>query len=195
MSNWTPSIEIQSSKGPREIQLFTELLKTRKVFLTGIIDEKMAESIIAQLLYLDEDKEPIHLIINSPGGSVSDGLMIYDTLQGLKSPVDMYCVGEAASMAAVLFASGKKGYRHIFPHAETMIHEPLVSSGAGGSASALKRRSDELLKTKRITSKILAKHTGRTKNEINKAISYDHYMSAKKSIKFGMCDDIVNRIR
>ena len=194
MGKWIPSIEVQSARGPREIQLLTGHLKERRGFLTGSIEEDMAEDIISQLLYLDQDESPIHLIINSPGGSVRDGLMIYDILQGMKSTVGMYCMGTAASMAAVLFASGEKGHRHILPHAEVMIHEPLMSGGVGGSATSINRASDHILETKKTINQILAKHTGKNLKEINKATAFDNYMNAKESIDFGICDDIVTQI-
>lgn len=194
MNNWMPSIEVQSARGAREISLLTEHLKERRVFLTGSIEEEAAEKIISQLLYLDGLDEPISLIINSPGGSVSDGLMIYDILQGMKSPIEMYCMGTAASMAALLFASGEKGRRHILPHAKTMIHEPLISRGVGGSATSISRISDSILETKRTVNMILARHTGREVSEIDDATAFDNYMNAKESIEFGICDDIVYRI-
>ena len=194
MSNWTPAIEVESARGPREVQLRTEHLKERRVFLTGDIEEGMAEDIISQLLYLDGVVAPIHMIINSPGGNVRDGLMIYDILQGLKSTVEMYCMGSAASMAAVLFASGEKGHRHILPHAEVMIHEPLISGGVGGSATSINRVSDHILETKRIINQILADHTGKDLDEINEATSFDNFMNAEESVAFGLCDDIVTHI-
>lgn len=194
MSIWTPSIEVQSSRGPREVQLKTEHLKARRVFLSGAIDSNMAEDVISQLFYLDDGEQPIYVIINSPGGSVSDGLMIYDTLQGMMSPVEFYCIGTAASMGALLLASGKKGHRHIFPHAKTMIHEPLISSGVGGSATSIGRIADSIMETKKVLNKLLAKHTGKTLKAIEKATSYDNYMNAEESVNFGLCDDIVLRI-
>ena len=143
---------------------------------------------------MDRDGEPVHLVINSPGGSISDGLMIYDILQGMKSPVEVYCLGMAASMAALLFASGEKGHRHIFPHAKTMIHEPLVSQGIGGSATSISRISDSILETKVLVNDLLARHTGKTIEEINRATAYDNYMNAEESIEFGLCDDMTNWI-
>ncbi len=194
MSEWIPAIEVQSSRGPREVHLRTEHLKNRRVFLIGSIEGDMAENIISQLLYLDQDEAPIHMIINSPGGSVSDGLMIYDILQGMKSTVEMYCMGSAASMAALLFASGKEGHRHMLPHAKTMIHEPLISHGVGGSATSISRISESILETKKIVNELLAKHTGKELDEIDEATAYDNYMNAQESIEFGLCDDIVTCI-
>lgn len=194
MSNWTPSIEVQTSRGTREVNLRTEHLKERRVFLTGEIGGEMSEDIISQLIYLDGEGAPIHMFINSPGGSVSDGLMIYDILQGLKSPVEMYCIGRAASMAAWILASGEKGHRHILPHAKVMIHEPLIAGGVGGSATSIGRISESILETKRIMNEILSKHTGKTVDEIDKATAFDNFMNAQESIEFGICDDVVNRI-
>ena len=194
MSDWKPSISISTAKGTREVSLMTEHLGARRVFLTGDINTEMAEKIISQLIYLDGEEKPIHLIINSSGGSISDGMMIYDILQGLRSPVEMYCVGRASSMAAWLLASGEKGHRHILPHAITMIHEPLMAGGVGGSATSINRISESIMGTKKMLNHILAIHTGRKEREIDKATSYDNYMNAEESIEFGLCDDIVTHI-
>lgn len=193
--NRISTIEVESANGTREISLYTRHLMNRKIFLTGEIDDESAIEIISQLMFLqDEGKEDISLFINSPGGSVNAGLMIVDVISSMKVPINMYCIGMAASMAAVILACGKKGRRYILPHSEVMIHEPLLSGGAGGSATSIKRKAESILETKDILNKILAKHTGRTVAEIDAATSYDNYMNAQECIDFGICDEVVKQI-
>ena len=122
------------------------------------------------------------------------GLMIYDTIQGSNLPIDMVCTGRAASMAAVILAGGQKGHRHILKHSKVMIHEPLISNGVGGSATSIKNISESIMETREICNSILAKHTGKTLQEINEATSFDNYMNAEEAIAFGICDSIVERI-
>ena len=151
-----------------------------------------ASVIVAQLLYLqDESDEPIYLYINSNGGEVDAGLYIYDVLQSLTVPVYTYCTGIAASMAALLLAGGQQGRRFILPHSKTMIHEPLLVGGVGGSATSIRNISDSILETRKIVNGILAKHTGKSLKEVNKATAYDNYMNAEKSVEFGICDKVV----
>ena len=193
MSNaiWIPHIEEESCSGIREVSLYTKHLMNRNVFLNGEIESDMANMIVMQLMYLENTSdEPVNIYINSGGGEVQSGLMIYDTIQGMKAPINMYCTGRACSMAAIIFAGGNKGRRYILPHAKTMIHEPLISSGVGGSATSIKNISDSILETKKIINTILAKHTGKPFEEIDKATSYDNYMNAEESITFGLCDEI-----
>ena len=138
-----------------------------------------AMSILSQLKYLaKESDEEINLYINSGGGEVTAGLLIYDVIRQMKVPVNMYCTGIAASMAAVILAGGQKGRRFILPHSKTMIHEPLLSNGVGGSASSIKNISDSILETRKILNGILAEHTGKPLKEVNKATSFDNYMNA-----------------
>ena len=152
-------------------------------------------SILSQLKFLaEESEEEINLYINSGGGEVTAGLLIYDVLQQLKVPVNMYCTGIAASMAAVIFAGGQKGRRYILPHSKTMIHEPLISGGVGGSASSIKNISDSILETRKLLNGILVKHTGKSLKEVNKATAFDNYMNAEESIAFGLCDAVVTEI-
>lgn len=195
MSNWLPSIEVETNQGVREISLYSKLLSGRNVFLNGEINQDSANQILAQLIYLQSDDEnaEINLYINSGGGEVTSGLMIYDALQSMKAPVNVYCTGMAASMAAVILAGGPKGRRFILPHSKTMIHEPLISGGVGGSASSIKSISDSILETREITNGLLAKHTGHSIKEINKLTNHDHYMNAEESVKFGICDEVRER--
>lgn len=189
----TPTIEEESNTGSREISIYSRHLKNRKVFLSGTIDAQMADSITAQLLLLEDedDSKDINLYINSGGGEVNSGLLIYDVIQGLKCNVNLYATGMAASMAAVIFAGGKPGRRFMLEHAKTMIHEPLINGGVGGSATSIKNIADSIIETREILNRILAKHTGRTKEEIDEATRFDHYMNAKESVAFGLCDQII----
>lgn len=192
---WTIGFEEETNRGSDTIPLGARHLKHRRIFLNGTIDDSSVNLLIAQLIYLaDESPEPVNLYINSPGGSVNAGLLLYDVLQSISVPVNMYCTGMAASMAAIILASGKKGHRFILPHSKTMIHEPLVTDGVSGSATSIANLSESILKTREITNAILAKHTGKTLEEINRATSYDHYMNAEESVAFGLCDGIRENI-
>lgn len=196
MSNWIPSIEVESAHGTREVSLTTHHLMNRMIFLTGEINTDMANEFLSQYLFLeDESKEPITIYINSCGGEVNAGLMIYDIIQSSELPINMICAGTAASMAAVLLAGGQKGRRYILPHSKTMIHEPLIANGVGGSATSIRNISESILETKRITNSLLAKHTGKTEEEIDKATAFDNYMNANEAIEFGLCDAIIDSVR
>ena len=189
---WIPHIEEESSAGIREVSLFTKLLTDRKVFINGAIDSDMANLIAMQLMHLEStSKEAVTIYINSTGGEVQAGLLIYDVIQGMKIPVNICCTGRACSMAAILLAGGQKGRRYILPHAKTMIHEPLIYNGVGGSATSIKNISDSILETKRLVNSILVKHTGKAEEEIDVATSFDNYMNATESIEFGLCDKVV----
>ncbi|MBO5088486.1 MAG: ATP-dependent Clp protease proteolytic subunit [Lachnospiraceae bacterium] len=194
--DWTPSAEVATHAGIREVSLRTKALGKRTIFLTGEINTESVMDVILQLMYLrEEDKEqPIRLYINSGGGEVNAGLLLYDVLQDIDVLVDTYCVGIAASMAAILFAGGKKGRRYILPHSKVMIHEPLLANGLGGSASSIKNISDSIIETRDIVNGILAKHTGKTKEEIDEATRFDNYMNAEECVEFGLCDKVVNGI-
>ena len=185
-------IEDRSSSGIRLIPLQTRLLSKRQVFLTGEVNMDMADAFVQQMMYLDQEGEKISIYLNSCGGEVDAGLVIYDVLQSAKSSIDVYCIGHAYSMAAVLLASGPKGHRFILPHSKVMIHEPSIESGIAGSAVSVKRVSDSIAETRTLTIELLMKHTGRKKAEIIKALSYDNFMNAKEAIQFGLCDRIVD---
>lgn len=192
---WIPTIEKESSKGIREICIQTSLLAKRKIFLNGGIDADKANDVLMQLMYLvSESDEPIDIYINSCGGEVTAGLVIYDAIQAIKTPVNMYCTGMAASMAAIILAGGQKGRRFILPHSKTMIHEPLIAEGIGGSASSIKSIADSILETRAITNGILSKHTGKSIREIDSATSHDCYMNAKESVAFGICDKVLDSV-
>ena len=197
MSNlWTPSIEVESVNGTREVSLTTRHLMNRNVFLQGTIDSDMANQFLSQLLYLEqESEEPVTIYINSPGGEVNAGLVIYDAIQGSNLEINMICTGMAASMAAILLAGGQKGKRYILEHSKVMIHEPLLANGEGGSATSIKNISESILETRKIVNGILAEHTGKSIEEINEATSFDNYMNAKEAIEFGICDAITKQIK
>ena len=197
MSNlWTPSIEVESVNGTREVSPTTRHLMNRNVFLQGTIDSDMANQFLSQLLYLEqESEEPVTIYINSPGGEVNAGLVIYDAIQGSNLEINMICTGMAASMAAILLAGGQKGNRYILEHSKVMIHEPLLANGVGGSATSIKNISESILETRKIVNGILAEHTGKSIEEINEATSFDNYMNAKEAIEFGICDAITKQIK
>ena len=194
--SWMPSVEVESAHGTREVSLATRHLMNRKIFLTGSIDGEMANNFLSQFLYLEqESEEPVTIYINSPGGEVNAGLMIYDTIRGSRLSINMVCTGMAASMAAILLAGGQKGRRYILKHSKVMIHEPLISNGVGGSATSIKNISESILETREIVNGILAEHTGKSIEEINEATNFDNYMNAEEAIKFGICDEIATNVR
>lgn len=196
MSNaWNPMIEVESVHGTREVSLNTRHLMNRCIFLTGSIDAEMANAFISQLLYLEqESSSPITIYVNSPGGEVNAGLMIYDAIQGSGLQINMICTGMAASMAAIILAGGQKGRRYILPHSKVMIHEPLITNGVGGSATSIKNISESILETREIMNGILAQHTGKSIEEINDATSFDNFMNAKEAITFGLCDAVTEKL-
>ena len=195
MNNNTYS-EVTGYSGSTQITLESRFLKERKVFLQGPITAETANDLVMKLMYMEKDdsNEPVRLYVNSPGGEVNGGLLIYDMLQSMTKPVEIYCAGMAASMAAIILASGGKGRRHILPHSRVMIHEPLLDGGLGGSATSIRHISESIMETKRILNEILSKHTGRAIAEIEKATSYDNYMNAEESVAFGICDDITEKL-
>lgn len=192
MQRWIPTVLQESSQGLREVDLKTMHFTDRKVFLSGEVTDEMAVDFTTEMLWLAKENRPIDVYVNTPGGSVTAGLVIYDVIQSLegKVPINMYCIGMAASMGAVILAGGQKGRRFILPHSSCMIHEPLIPGGVGGSASSIKKTSESILETKSIIVEILAKHTGKSRKEIDKAISFDNYMNAEEAVKFGICDEI-----
>ncbi len=192
---WVPSVEVESANGTREVNLSTHLLKSGQLFLNGSIDSETASLFLAELLYLETaGYSDVTVYINSPGGEVNAGLMIYDAIQGSKLKIDLVCTGMAASMDAVILCGGKKGNRYILPHSKVMTHEPLIRDGLGGSATSIMHISESISETKNLLSEIMSKHTGKTVEEINKAIAFDNYMDAKTAIEFGMCDKVLERI-
>lgn len=182
----------ESSGGRCEMSLEAEHLNNRTIMLTGEVNDEMAADFASKMLFLTREKAPVDIILDSPGGSVNAGLVIYDIIQECdgKIPINIYCMGMAASMGAVILAGGQKGRRYILPHSKCMIHEPLIRDGVGGSATSISKTAESILETKKITNGILAKHTGKTAREIDEATSFDNYMNANEAIEFGLCDEI-----
>lgn len=187
------NVQIKSSNGITTIPMETKLMTERKIFIEGEINQETACEFVKKVLLLSaEDKEkPIDVFISSFGGEINSGLLMYDVIQGSRTPIRMYCMGRAYSMGAVLFACGRHG-RYILPHSEVMLHEPLLGGKVGGNASSIRSISESLLDTKTKMNEILAKHTGKTEEEIEEATKFDHYFSAEESIDFGLADKIIS---
>lgn len=181
---------MSAKKGKVQEQIDGRLLEDRKVFLWGQVDDDSAKHVVDRLLYLDMlNNDEIQLIINSPGGYVTSGFSIYDTITSLKSPVSTVCSGLAASMGSILLSAGAKGRRFIQPHARVMIHQP--SGGARGQASNIEIQAREILKTREIGAKILAENCGQTVEKIMKDFNRDYWMDAKESVEYGIVDGIL----
>jgi ATP-dependent Clp protease protease subunit len=186
-----PMVVEQTNRGERAYDIYSRLLKDRIVVLGTPINDDVANIIIAQLLFLDSEDpdKDINLYVNSPGGVVSSGLAIYDTIQFLKSPVSTICMGQAASMGAVLLAAGAKGKRFCLPNARIMIHQP--SGGAQGQATDIQIQAREIMKTKLQLNEILSHHTGQTLDKIEKDVERDHFMSADEAKTYGLVDEVI----
>ena len=187
------NVLIKSSNGITQVSADSRLLAQRKVFIEGEIDSEAACEFIKKIMILnaEDSSKPIDVLINSPGGEINSGMVMYDVIQASKAPIRMFCIRRAYSMGAVLFACGNHG-RYMLPHGELMLHEPLLGNRVGGNSSSIKSISESLLETKRKMNQILAKHTGKSEKEVEKATSYDHYYSPEESIEFGLCDKIVD---
>ena len=188
-----PYIIEQTSRGERSYDLYSRLLEDRIIFLSGEIDDAVANTVVAQLIYL-EAKDPskdISLYINSPGGSVSAGLAIYDTMNYVKCDVSTICIGMAASMGAFLLSSGQKGKRFALPNSEIMIHQPL--GGVQGQATEIQIAAEHILKTKRKLNEILAKNSGRTVQELERDTDRDNYLSAQVALEYGLIDKVFTK--
>lgn len=188
-----PIVIEQSSRGERAFDIYSRLLKDRIIFLGGGIDDGVADVVVAQLLFLEsEDPEKdISIYINSPGGVVTAGMAIYDTMQYIKPDVSTICIGQAASMGAFLLAAGAKGKRYALPNSRIMIHQPL--GGAQGQASDIDIQAKEILRMKDSLNRILAAHTGKPLKEIKKDTDRDFFMSAKEAKEYGLIDEVVQR--
>ena len=186
-----PYVIERSSRGERSYDVYSRLLMDRIIFLGTPINDDVANMIIAQMLFLEADNpgRDIHLYINSPGGSVSAGLAIYDTMQFLKSPVNTICMGLAASMGAFLLAAGRNGKRSALPHSRIMIHQP--SGGAQGTAADIEIQAREIVYLRAKMNELMAKHTGRPLEEIEKDVDRDRFMSAEEAKTYGMIDQVV----
>ena len=191
-----PYVVEQTSKGERSYDIFSRLLKERIIFLSEQVDSASASLVIAQLLFLDAEDpgKDIYLYINSPGGSITDGMAIYDTIQYIKSDVCTICVGMAASMGAVLLASGTKGKRYALPNSEILIHQPLIGGGLSGQATEVKIHADHLVATREKLNKVLSERTGQSIETIQKDTERDNYMTAQQAKEYGLIDEIMESI-
>lgn len=187
------NVLVKSSSGITQVSADSKLLSQRKVFIEGEISSESACEFIKKILILNEEDtdKPIDVLINSPGGEINSGMAIYDVIQASKAPIRMFCIGRAYSMGAVLFSSGNHA-RYMLPHSELMLHEPLLGNRVSGNSSSIQSISESLLETKRRMNQILARHTGKSEEEVEKATSYDHYYSPEESREFGLCDEIVD---
>ncbi len=189
-----PYVIEQTSKGERSYDIYSRLLKDRIVILGSQVTDDVANSIIAQVLFLEVDnpEKDIHFYINSPGGSVTAGLAIYDMMQFVKCDVATYCMGMAASMGSLLLTAGTKGKRYCMPNSKVMIHQPLIGGGGiSGQASDIEIHAKEMIKTKNKLTDIYVTHTGRSFDELTKAMDRDNYMTAEEAKKFGLIDTVV----
>ena len=191
--NQVPMVVEQSAKGERAYDIYSRLLKERVIFMVGPVEDYMANVIVAQLLFLESENpdKDIHLYINSPGGSVSAGLAIYDTMQFIKPDVSTLCIGQAASMGALLLTAGAKGKRFALPHSRVMIHQPL--GGFSGQASDIDIHAQEILKVRDSLNQILKTHTGQSLKSIEKDTDRDNFMSADESVKYGLIDEVLTK--
>ena len=190
-SYMVPYVVEQTGKGERSYDIYSRLLLDRIVFISGEVHDEMANAVVAQLLFLQsqDPKKQINVYVNSPGGSVTAGLAIYDTMQLVSCPVATYCIGQAASMGAVLLTAGTKGLRHALPNARIMIHQP--SGGAEGKATDIEITAKEILRLKEVLNGILAKHSGRKMSEVVADTERDYFMSAGEAKAWGLIDKVV----
>lgn len=191
MNNLVPMVVEQTSRGERSYDIFSRLLKERIIFLTGQVNDGVSSLIIAQLLFLEAEnpKKEISFYINSPGGVVTSGLAMYDTMQYIKPKITTLCVGQAASMGSFLLAAGEPGMRFALPNARIMVHQP--SGGFQGQASDIERHARDIIATKRRLNEIYAKHTGQSVETIEEALDRDNFMSSEEAKEFGLVDEVI----
>jgi len=189
--NLVPMVVEQTARGERAYDIYSRLLKDRLVFIVGPVEDQMANLVVAQLLYLESENpnKDIHLYINSPGGIVSSGLSIYDTMQFVNCDVSTICLGQAASMGALLLAGGTKGKRFALPHSRVMVHQP--SAGYQGQVTDISIHAEEVLELKRRLNEIMAKHTGQPLKTIEKDLERDNFMSAPAAVEYGLIDTVL----
>ena len=187
-----PMVIEQTSRGERSFDIYSRLLKERIIFIVGPIEDHMANLVVAQLLFLESENpdKDVHLYINSPGGSVTAGLSIYDTMRFIKPDVSTMCIGQAASMGAFLLSGGTKGKRYILPNARTMIHQP--SGGAQGQATDIEIQAKEILFLRERLNSLLAEHTGQSMEVIERDTERDRFMSAEQSVEYGLVDEVIS---
>jgi len=188
-----PIVVEQTARGERSYDIYSRLLKDRVIFMTGVVEDHMANLIVAQLLFLESENpdKDIHLYINSPGGSITAGLSIYDTMQFIQPDVSTMCVGQAASMGAMLLAGGAKGKRLALPHSRMMIHQP--SGGAQGQASDIEIQANEIIELRRLLNVLLSINTGQSEKSIARDTERDNFLSAKEALDYGLVDKVIER--
>ncbi|MDK4688810.1 ATP-dependent Clp endopeptidase proteolytic subunit ClpP [Kingella negevensis] len=188
-----PTVIEQSGRGERAFDIYSRLLKERIIFLVGPVNDQTANLVVAQLLFLESENpdKDIYFYINSPGGSVTAGMSIYDTMKFIKPDVQTLCLGQAASMGAFLLSAGTKGKRFALPNSRVMIHQPLISGGLGGQASDIEIHARELLKLKEKLNQMLADHTGKTLAEVERDTDRDNFMSAQEAMEYGLIDKVI----
>ena len=193
MNTLIPMVVEQSSKGERAYDIYSRLLKERIIFLTGPINDNVASLVTAQMLFLESEnpKKEIYLYINSPGGLVTAGLGVYDTIQYIKPAVSTLCIGQAASMGSFLLAAGEKGKRFSLPNSRIMVHQP--SAGFQGQATDIEIHANEVLSLKKRLNEIYSKHTGKSTEEIKKALERDNFMTPESAKEFGLIDEVVEK--
>ena len=191
--NLVPMVVEQTARGERAYDIYSRLLKERVVFIVGPVEDHMANLVIAQLLYLESENpnKDIHLYINSPGGAVTSGLAIYDTMQFINCDISTICVGQAASMGALLLAGGTNGKRAVLPHSRVMVHQP--SAGFQGQVTDISIHANEVLELKRRLNEIMAKHTGQSVETIEKDLERDNFMSAEAAVKYALVDTVLEQ--
>ena len=189
--NLVPMVVEQTARGERAYDIYSRLLKERVVFIVGPVEDHMANLVVAQLLFLESENpnKDIHLYINSPGGAVTSGLSIYDTMQFINCDISTICIGQAASMGALLLAGGTHGKRAALPHSRVMVHQP--SAGFQGQATDISIHANEVLELKRRLNEIMAKHTGQTVETIEKDLERDNFMSSEAAVKYGLIDTVL----
>ena len=188
-----PMVIETTARGERAYDIYSRLLKERIIFVTGVIEDHMASLITAQLLFLEADnpKKEISMYINSPGGVVTSGMAIYDTMQFVRPPVATLCIGQAASMASLLLCAGEKDMRYVLPNARVMLHQP--SGGFQGQASDIERHAEDIIKMKRRLNEAYVHHTGQDYDTIERTLDRDYFMSAEDARKFGLVDEVISR--
>ncbi len=189
-----PTVIEQSGRGERAFDIYSRLLKERIIFLIGPVNDHTANLVVAQMLFLESENpdKDIYFYINSPGGSVTAGMSVYDTMNFIKPDVQTLCLGQAASMGAFLLSAGAKGKRFALPHSRVMIHQPLISGGLGGQASDIEIHARELLKLKGKLNELLARHTGQDLARIERDTDRDNFMSAQEAADYGLVDKVIS---
>ncbi len=193
MNTLVPMVVEQTNRGERAYDIFSRLLKERIVFITGPIEDHVASLVTAQLLFLEAEnpKKEISMYINSPGGVVTSGMAVYDTMQFIRPPIATLCIGQAASMASLLLAAGQKGMRYALPNARVLVHQP--SGGFQGQASDIERHAEDIIKMKRRLNDIYVRHTGQDYETIDRTLDRDYFMSAEDARVFGIVDEVIDK--